>query len=161
MAKYYLFGSLVQVPSAFLNAIQEAVYAQRAVSSANQLGLSLDGVGPSFNQRRVVFAADQPAVLVGSPLVLDESIDWRDRHIRVRWKFDTVFDIRPGKSDDFKYPEEDGTLSYYTGVGGSTVPVSPLWGLTINSTNGKAVFYKRAGFLYVEIESGTQLKERS
>lgn len=161
MAKYQLFGSLVRIPSAFLNALQEALYAQRATGPTNGLSLNLEGAMPSFDQRTVEFGADSAAINSGFPQLLDDAIDWRDRYIKVRWKFDYVWDVRPGKAEDFKFAEEEGEARIYTVTGGFTIPVSPAWGFVINSGTGQMGYYKRAGYLYIEIESGTQLKERS
>jgi hypothetical protein len=161
MAKYQLFGSLVRIPSAFLNAIQDALYAQRATGPGNALSLNLEGAMPSFDQRTVEFNADSAAINSGFPQLLDDAIDWRDRYIKIRWKFDYLNDIRPGKPGDYIFAEEEGETKVYTVTGGFTIPVSPAWGFVINSGNGHMGYYKRAGYLYVEIESGTQLKERS
>lgn len=160
MARWQLFGSLVPVPSVFLNKLQEAVYGQRANGPANTSSMALDSNLNSFDQRLVQFAPDSTLVDSVFPAVLDSAIDWVDRNITVRWKFDYTRDIRPGKPEDWKYPEEAGEVKLYLVPTGHYYPISPAWGLFISAGSGDLMFYKKAGYLYVEIESGTKLKER-
>ncbi len=128
MAKYQLFGSLVRIPSAFLNALQDAVYAQRATGPTNSLSLNLEGAGATFNQRTVEFAAGSAQILPAFPQLLDDAIDWRDRYIKVRWRFDYAKDIRPGQAQDSYFPDEQSESQIYTVAGGLFITVSPSWG---------------------------------
>ena len=158
MARLISFGPLQRVPSSWLNKIQDYLFGQRANGPTNQMSSSLNTTLASFSQALIQFTA--PISSVGSFTLMDNQIDWRDRNIKIRWRFDDVNDIRPGGSGDTRYALEQGDATIYTSAGGTWTMSSFSWSMQVDGT-GKINFTKSSGYLYVEIDSGTQLKERS
>ena len=156
MARLISFGPLQRVPSSWLNKIQDYLFGQRA-NGPNQSDVLLAEHDARFVQPGA-HSVHRPISSVASFTLMDNQIDWRDRNIKIRWRFDDVNDIRPvGR----RYPVcpgwGDATRS--TQAGGSD-DVPPSWSMRVDGTRQDQL-HQVVGYLYVEIDSGTQLKERS
>jgi len=126
-----IIGPLLEVHSLFIDDLQQSCYTQRANGAANILSAGLDTANPSISTRTIVFSVDQAALTPPGNGVLDNSVDYRDRHVTYEIHVDPMRDIRFGKADDDRQAlyQLNGTL--YTRSGVQTFPImQKLGGLT-------------------------------
>ncbi len=159
MALLKLFGPLQRVPSAILNALQRAALDQRANGPGNTLATGLDADNTGWDCGRVQSAIDRPASGI-FPLEIDSRKNWIDRQITVSYRFDPVRDIRPGEAGDNCFARDYGTVPIYTRLGSQRWSLCPDVTLFIGPT-GVMFVEKGIGYLYIEVTTSTQLKERS
>lgn len=152
------FTPLQRVPSLILNKIQASLFDQRANGVANTLAPGLAAVSSAWDSCRVQASLDFPVSPVG--FLLDNSRDWRDRHITVEYRFDPLRDIRPGEAGDHLHPRDVGIATIYTGGGDRRLRCGPNLTLYVGPT-GVLFVEKSQGWATVDITATCQLKERS
>ncbi len=163
------FGPLVEIPSTFLTVVQLGIFTQRGQGYSNSLVSTLDTVSPQVSIKSIIFACDSsnlnPPIFGG---LIDNSMDWRDRHITAEIEFDTEFsdsrDIRWGHGQDNKQALEQFMGPLYTRTGGNLLSISikDRVCLYVDSTNGYLWIKKSPGiYLRGKITSTVQTKERS
>lgn len=100
-----------QVASADLNSIQQQLYALRAANGTNSWS-AIPGV------QEVAFQSETD-ITSGTLMLIDDSIDWRDRIVRGELLTHAVSSAWPGAANDYDF--SNGTLYpfiLYTGTGG-------------------------------------------
>ena len=152
------FVPLMRVPSTILNRIQASLFDRRGNGVGNTLATGLDAISNAWDKGVVHFSLDRP-VPPGS-LLIDNSFDWRDRHMVVSYRFDPARDIKPGESADHMHARDSGLVTGYTGTGSLRVRLGPNLTLFIGPT-GVLFVEKSLGYGYVAIQLSTQIKERS
>lgn len=150
------FTPLMRVPSAILNKIQSAVFDQRGNGPINTLAPGLNAVSTAWDPVRLHASLDRPVIGGG---LIDNSRDYRDRMITVRYRFDPARDIRPGEASDHVFPRDVGIVSRYSGNGVFINCTSSL-SVWIGPT-GNLFVVKSLGWAALDIEASCQLKERS
>ena len=101
----------LEVASADLNSIQQLLYALRAANGTNSWS-SIPGA------QEVAFQSASD-IADATLMLIDESIDWRDRIVRGEYLDHTTSDAYPGAANDYDF--STGTLytfMLYTGTGG-------------------------------------------
>lgn len=100
-----------QVASADLNSIQQQLYALRAADGTNSW-TSIPGV------QEVAFQSESD-IANATLMLIDQSIDWRDRIVRGEYLDHSTSTSYPGGANDYDFAA--GTLytfMFYTGTGG-------------------------------------------
>jgi len=122
MDRLTTFTTNSQVPSATLNAMQDRARGQRLASEAATGELSgmaaVTGAGAGSETR--FYATPAGGWANANLTLIDDTIDWRDRYLHVRWVDLTAANVRAGQANDYL---NNGTLAYglaqgYTGTGG-------------------------------------------
>ncbi len=158
------FAPLVEVTSAVMNGIQDAAFTQRGSGTSNSMANTIDTPSTLIKMREVAFALDGPSLTPPAfGGLIDQSIDWRDRHIFFQIDYDPSLDIRWGEADDAKQPLESNTGSWYTRTGGVVYNISSgnKVGIYVDTTNGYLWIRKATGYIRGLIRCSIQLKERS
>ena len=155
-SRWFTFGPLVRVPSAFLNRVQDSLFTQRGNGADNTGSLRLDGDNANLIGRTVVFSIAQPA---GIGFSCDGGIDWRDRDITVNGWADPNRDIRPGSGFDSAFPKWIFRRSFYSGTSG-VFDLGNGFELAVGIT-GVLGLVKPAAFLHLIVTGTAQVKERT
>lgn len=109
------FAPLQEILDTFLNAFQLETVGLRLAATANALTSGTDGAD-------IVYTQTDVEVTTGNLLVIDSSIDWRDRTVVVLgWLLAAA--QRMGEADDFQVNDPTATARQiiqlgYTGTGG-------------------------------------------
>lgn len=158
-----LFAPLDEVDSADLNAWQRGILTQRAPGPTNTLATGLDTPSNTHQVKTVVVAMANAAAAPTVTGLVDNAIDWRDRHVTVDLYYDPTRDIRPGEADDDKQAQVHATFSFYTNTGGRFWTVAGIAGLAVyvDNTNGYLWCKKPLGYAYGTMSATCQLRERS
>ncbi len=158
MALWQVFGPLMRVPSALLNRFQ-LLFDRRGTGAGNTAALALDNTSTAWDFARIQVSLAQPASGV-APIAIDSAINWIDRKLTISYAIDPTMDIRPGQAADLSWAHHRGTITWYSGLGTSSIVLSPLLAVYVGPT-GNLFVTKDVCFASLQIVAGTQQKERS
>jgi hypothetical protein len=129
MIRHTIFVSLVEVTSAFLNALQDRALGIRGATLGN------DVTGMAQDVYSVVWQAKNGITSGSAPVTIDDSIDWRDRFCEGACVFAAALSELPGGASDTSFNARarthavngyfDGWTSTggYSAVAGAGTPV--------------------------------------
>lgn len=152
------FVPFMRVPSAVLNRIQSSLFDRRGNGVGNTLAVGLDAISSAWDKGTIHISLDKPVPPL--PLQLDNTYDYRDRHLLISYKFDPTRDIRPGQPEDHMHARDVGVVTAYTRSGSATIRLGPDVSLFVGPT-GVLFVNKNLGYAYISVELSTQIKERS
>ncbi len=158
MATWQIFGPLMRVPSALLNRLQ-LIFDRRGNGAGNTATTALDAVSTFWDFGKIQVSLDRPASGV-MPIAIDTGLNWIDRKLTISFSLDPTMDVRPGHAADLSYAHHRGTVTWYSGLGNSSVLLSPLLAVYVGPT-GNLYVTKDVCYASLQIVAGTQQKERS
>jgi hypothetical protein len=107
------FGPLLRLEAADVNALQDLTLMRPCTG----VGVLNTYSSAENDQQIVQFAAEAAA---GTAVVIDDSIDWRGRHLIASFRHSTS-DIRPGEAGDTSTGATQAHLFWSSGAGGNTL----------------------------------------
>jgi hypothetical protein len=147
------FAPLQQIFDTFLNQFQLETVGLRLADTANALTSGTDGAD-------IIYTQTNAQATAGNSLVIDSSVDWRDRTVLV-FGWGLVATQRMGEADDFQVNDPTSMARQiiqigYTGSGGLSdlttgAPVSP----GNPPLNGAGVYRSYAPVIYRQVASPT------
>lgn len=158
------FVPLEEVPSSFLNTMQEHIYEQRGDGASNTLPAAMATQAPGSRRAVAVAMGLGPTTppLMGG--MLDSSIDYRDRRLAYSLKLHTTIDIRPtaithGTQAEYHYKGE-----IYVSTSGGSIPLvgtaidSYYLEIYVDPLTGALGLRKNIGYLWGEIKATSNYK---